>query len=76
MLLEPLKQVVEAENWWENAAFALSSIYVDYEKLGKNRQGEANRMAEEISIVKKYKAAFDVALLLIKDGFMNRWFLK
>ena len=52
----------------EIAAHDLSSIDVDYEKLGRNRQAEADNIADEVSVVKEYKVAFDTALLLIKDG--------
>ena len=33
----------------------LSSIHVDYEKLGKNRMQEENNIREEINIVEEYK---------------------
>lgn len=32
----------------------LSSIHVDYEKLGMNRQVEADNIAEEVKIVEEY----------------------
>ena len=46
----------------------LSSIHVDYEKLGRNRQVEADNIAEEVNIVQEYKAGFDVALHMIYSG--------
>lgn len=46
----------------------LSSIYVDYEKLGKNRQVELDNMVVEVNIIQEYKIGFDEALQLIYDG--------
>lgn len=46
----------------------LSSIHVDYEKLGMNRQVELNNISEEVNIVQEYKVGFDEALALIYDG--------
>ena len=46
----------------------LSSIHVDYEKLGMNRQVEADNIAEEVNIVQEYKAGFDEALDMIYSG--------
>ena len=46
----------------------LAGIDVDYEKLGRNRQAEADNISEEVSIVEEYKAAFDMGLMLINDG--------
>lgn len=46
----------------------LSGINVDYEKLGLNRQAEADNIAEEVNIVKEYKVAFDEGLALISSG--------
>ena len=46
----------------------LSSIHVDYEKLGKNRMQEENNIREEINIVEEYKFGFSEALQLIYDG--------
>ena len=46
----------------------LSSIHIDYEKLGMNRQVEANHIAEEVNIVQEYKAGFDEALDMIYSG--------
>ena len=43
----------------------LSSIHMDYEKLGRNRQVEADNIAEEVNIVQEYKAGFDEALDMI-----------
>lgn len=43
----------------------LSSIHIDYEKLGRNRQMEADNIAEEVNIVQEYKAGFDEALDMI-----------
>lgn len=46
----------------------LSSIHVDYEKLGMNRQVELNNISEEVNIMQEYKVGFDEALALIYDG--------
>jgi hypothetical protein len=46
----------------------LSSIHVDYEKIGRNRQMEADNIAEEVNIVQEYKAGFDEALDMIYSG--------
>ena len=46
----------------------LSSIHVDYEKLGMNRQVELNNISEEVNIVEEYKTGFDVALDMIYSG--------
>ena len=46
----------------------LAGIDVDYEKLGRNRQIEADNIAEEVNIVKEYKTAFDEELALISSG--------
>ena len=46
----------------------LAGIDVDYEKLGLNRQAEADNIAEEVNIVKEYKVAFDEGLALISSG--------
>ena len=46
----------------------LVGIDVDYEKLGRNRQIEADNIAEEVNIVKEYKTAFDEELALISSG--------
>ena len=43
----------------------LYSIHVDYEKLGRTRQMEADNIAEEVNIVQEYKAGFDEALDII-----------
>ena len=50
----------------------LSSIHVDYEKLGKNRMQEENNIREEINIVEEYKFGFSEALQLIYDGTAER----
>ena len=42
----------------------MAGIDVDYEQLGRNRQVEADNIAEEISVVGEYKFAFDTELLL------------
>lgn len=46
----------------------LAGIDVDYEKLGRNRQAEADNIAEEVNVVKEYKVAFDEGLALISSG--------
>lgn len=46
----------------------LAGIDVDYEKLGRNREAEADNIAEEVNIVKEYKVAFDEGLALINNG--------
>ena len=46
----------------------LSGIDVDYEKLGRNRQAEADNIAEEVNVVTEYKTAFDEGLALISSG--------
>ena len=46
----------------------LSSIHVDYEKLGRNRQVEADNITEEVRIVEEYKLGFDEALDMIYTG--------
>lgn len=56
----------------EIQAHDLAGIDVDYEKLGQNRQVEADHIAGEASIAEGYKAAFDTALLLIANGDAER----
>lgn len=46
----------------------MAGIDVDYEKLGWNKQIEADYIAEEVSIAEEYKVAFDTALLLISNS--------
>ena len=46
----------------------LAGIDVDYEKLGRNRQAEADNIAEEVNVVTEYKTAFDEGLALISSG--------
>ena len=46
----------------------LAGIDVDYEKLGRNRQTEADNIAEEVNVVTEYKTAFDEGLALISCG--------
>lgn len=46
----------------------LAGIDVDYEKLGHNRQVEADNIREEVNIVNEYKVAFDEGLALIYRG--------
>ena len=46
----------------------LAGIDVDYEKLGRNRQAEADNVAEEVKVVTEYKTAFDEGLALISSG--------
>ena len=46
----------------------LAGIDVNYEKLGQNRQMEADNIVEEANIVKEYKVAFDEGLILISSG--------
>ena len=46
----------------------LSGIDVDYEKLARNRQVEADNIREEVNIVNEYKLAFDEGLALIYSG--------
>ena len=48
--------------------YGLSGIDVDYEKLGLNRQAEADNIAEEVNVVTEYKTAFDEGLALISSG--------
>ena len=48
--------------------YGLSGIDVDYEKLGRNRQAEADNIAEEVNVVTEYKTAFDEGLALISSG--------
>ncbi|WP_405309131.1 hypothetical protein [Methanobrevibacter sp.] len=50
----------------------LAGIDVDYEKLGRNRQAEADNIAEEVNIVKEYKVAFDDGLALISSGAVEQ----
>ena len=59
LLLDVLEEIDKNE---------LSSIHVDYEKLGMNRQVELNNISEEVNIVQEYKVGFDEALALIYDG--------
>lgn len=44
------------------------AVDVDYEKLGRNRQAEADNIAEEVNVVTEYKTAFDEGLALISCG--------
>ena len=44
------------------------AVDVDYEKLGRNRQAEADNIREEVNIMKEYKVAFDEGLALISSG--------
>lgn len=44
------------------------AVDVDYEKLGRNRQAEADNIAEEVNVVTEYKTAFDEGLALISSG--------
>lgn len=69
-LLEQRKETQAAlfEVLEEIAAHDLSGIDVDFEKLGRNRQVEANNIAEEVNIISEYKVAFDEALVLISSG--------
>ena len=46
----------------------LAGIDVNYEKLGRNREAEADNINEEVNIVKEYKVAFDEGLALISSG--------
>ena len=46
----------------------LSGIDIGYEKLGRNREAEADNIREEVNIVKEYKVAFDEGLALISSG--------
>ena len=46
----------------------LSTIDIDYYKLGKNRINEENTINEEAYIVEEYKIGFDEALDLIYSG--------
>lgn len=50
----------------------LSGIDVSYEKLGCNRQVEADNIREELNIVNEYKVAFDEGLLSIYNGEAER----
>ena len=59
LLLEVLEEIDQ---------HGLAGIDVDYEKLGLNRQAEADNIAEEVNIVKEYKVAFDEGLALISCG--------
>lgn len=63
LLFDVLKKIDQHE---------LAGIDVDYEKLDRNRQVEADNIREEISIVEEYKCAFDTALLLIARGDVNQ----
>lgn len=53
----------------------LAGIDVDYEKLGWNRQAEADNIREEVNIVKEYKVAFDEGLMLINSGIAEQLIL-
>ncbi len=53
----------------------LAGIDVDYEKLGRNRQAEADNIAEEVNMVKEYKTAFDEGLALISSGIAEQLIL-
>ena len=53
----------------------LSGIDIDYEKLGRNRQVEADNIAEEVNMVKEYKTAFDEGLALISSGIAEQLIL-
>ena len=46
----------------------LSTIDVDYEILGRNREADLNHIAEEIYLIEEYKAGFDEALHMIYSG--------
>ena len=48
---------------------------VDYEKLGRNRQVEADNIADEVKIIQEYKVAFDEALALISGGQSEDWII-
>ncbi len=37
----------------------LSCIDIDYEKIGRNRQAEADSIREELNVVNEYNVAFD-----------------
>ena len=50
----------------------LAGIDIDYEKLGRNRQAEADNIAEEVNMVKEYKTAFDEGLALISSGIAEQ----
>ncbi len=50
----------------------LAGIDVDYEKLGRNRQVEADNIVGEVNIVKEYKVAFDEGLMLIDSGIAEQ----
>ncbi len=50
----------------------LAGIDMDYEKLGRNRQAEADNISEEANIVKEYKVAFDEGLTLISSGVAEK----
>ena len=50
----------------------LSGIDIGYEKLGRNREAEADNIREEVNIVKEYKVAFDEGLALISSGAAER----
>ena len=50
----------------------LSGIDVDLEKLGRNRQAEADNIHEELNIVNEYKVAFDEGLALIYGGVVEQ----
>ena len=54
---------------------ALAGIDIDYEKLGRNRQAEADNIAEEVNMVKEYKTAFDEGLALISSGIAEQLML-
>lgn len=59
LLLEVLEEIDQ---------HGLSGINMDYEKLGRNREAEADNIAEEVNVVKEYKVAFDEGLALISSG--------
>ena len=76
-LLEKYEDLLEIRQETQALLFAvleeidqhgLAGIDVDYEKLGLNRQAEADNIAEEVNIVKEYKVAFDEGLALISSG--------
>ena len=76
-LLEKYEDLLEIRQETQALLFAvleeidqhgLAGIDVDYEKLGRNRQAEADNIAEEVNVVTEYKTAFDEGLALISSG--------
>ena len=50
----------------------LAGIDVNYEKLSRNRQVEADNIHKEVNIVNEYKVAFDEGLVVLYDGETER----